>query len=234
MRSFYVVFGLLAPAFAGAAVIPGPCTGGTLNTYLGNGFSCTIGNLLFSNFNYTPGGTVPIAPSAITINPLKTPVGDEGFDFNPGEAVNSIGHPALISQDVNISFLVSTLDGAFSIDDLFIGFNGSASGSGLADFTEKYCPGQTTTINGSCTGGGTFTVANPGGPVNRVITFAASNMVAIDKDVLVSTQGDCGRASVSDFANRYSQTLVPEPATLYPLAAGLIGCGFLRRRRTRS
>jgi hypothetical protein len=234
MKRFSRLFAapLFLTAIAGATPMPGHCAGGALSTYLGNGFSCTIGNLLFSNFSYTPGGTVQLPATSITINPLNTPVGDEGFDFNPGQGVSS-STPTLISEDVNISFLVSTVNGAASINDLFIGFNGSTTGSGLANFTEKYCPGQTTTIGGSCTGGGTFSVPTSGAAINQTITFANSSMVAIDKDVLVSTQGGIGQASVSDFANRYSQTLTPEPGTLLAMAGGLIGLGLMRRRRAR-
>src|SRR5579864_9118023 len=69
------VFGLGSSAWAG------PCASATLAVYDASGFTCTIGDLTFSNFSYVPSGGVLIPDSSVAVTP-ESIGGESGFQFN--------------------------------------------------------------------------------------------------------------------------------------------------------
>jgi hypothetical protein len=58
-----LVMGLSSLAVADAVPADASCSLGTVLTYLAPGFSCSIGNLTFSNFSYSGATTAELHPS---------------------------------------------------------------------------------------------------------------------------------------------------------------------------
>jgi hypothetical protein len=72
----------------------GTCTTATFDTYLASGFSCTVGDLEFSNFTAyadgVTGGAVAIPSSSITVTP-------SGSDVTSLDLTLSFGSPSIFS-----------------------------------------------------------------------------------------------------------------------------------------
>jgi hypothetical protein len=224
MKRLAILFASLGLMASFAAATPSACTSETLNNYLVSGFSCTIDNLVFSNFTYsdTANNTSPIASTAVNVLPITVP-DDEGLEFTAGW---SVVQPA--EEDSKIGFTVSTVNGLATIDQLGLEFNGNYSGTGSAGVTETYCKGGTLT---SCpTTVDQIAVTNP--PTVLSITslsFAGVSTLSVSKDIFVNA-GNWGTASISDVNNTYGQSQVPEPGTLCLIGGGLLAVGFLRKR----
>jgi PEP-CTERM motif len=217
----------LSIAFAAAcltssmAMATTTCPSGTYNQYYPGPTTCATNNLTFSNFQFNAsagGGATTPTPASVGVFVIDA-LGNEGFRFNPG-FVEGPGQ----SQDVTLGFLVTAAPGTM-ISDLFIGFNGAASGSGATDFTETYCSGGF--LTGTC---GQFNITN--GTVNQHIDITPTNHLWITKDFGASCGSGSCTASISAVTNQYSNTsTVPEPASLSMMGLGLLGLGLIGRRR---
>jgi hypothetical protein len=214
--AFTVVAACLTGSMAMAATT---CPTGQYSAYTGAGFSCATNNLTFSNFGFSGSsiGAPTPTPASIGVLPIVQ-VGNEGFQFNPGFILGPNQ-----SQDATVSFLVTAGVGT-SIEDLFIGFNGIATGTGATSFTETYC--TTGFLTGTC---GNFQVIN--GVVNQHLDITATDHLYITKDFGAQV-GATGSASISTVINQYSNTsAVPEPASLSMMGLGLLGLGLIGQRR---
>jgi hypothetical protein len=198
-----------------SAVFAGSCPTNTLNNFLGN--SCSVGNLLFSNFTYTSsasGSAVAISASGIEVTPLVVN-GEVGLNFSagwsagPGQGLDSL-----------IGFTVTAMTG--SISDMSLSMGGAGfSNSGVATVAEN-----------ASNGTNLFVFDDAGGTsLTDSATFVPVTSLTVSKDVTVDGFAD-GTAAISSVNNLYSST--PEPTTLGLLGTGLIGLAGLLRRFGRS
>lgn len=220
-----------------SALADSACTGVNWAAYMalntagpgGTAVGCTIGNLDFSKFSYTPGGTIQEPASSVGVS-LITTAGDQGFTFNPAILLADPPDAANTTEDVEIDFTVTALSGA--IDGLGISFNGTVSGTGQTAFSETET-GATWAGCGSPTTC-TFEATNPPtnlGPIEEVFTTPVTTL-HVTKDIDGSTGAGPGQSDISMVTNQFSNGAVaPEPNTVQLLAIACLGVLLLRRRR---
>jgi hypothetical protein len=210
---------ILAVSALGLAALPAaadsPCPSGVdFNTYDASGFTCHIGNLDFSNFDYA--SSTPVTASEVAVDPVTGPDGP-GFNFDGAWAAG-----AGQDLDADIKFNVTALSG--SIDDIYIILGASSfTGNGSANYSENYCFGG---ANEPCF----LAVEQPGAAQTDVVTLnSPQTSLSIDKDL--ELHGNSGSITVSSFGNQYSS--VPEPRALsLVLGLGLLaGFAFFKRRQ---
>jgi hypothetical protein len=178
--------------------------------------SCHIGNLDFSGFSYNPAGTIIDPATSVGVSVVTSP--NAGFTFNPAITLATPPDGANTTEDVELDFNVTALNGVL-IDDLGIFFNGAVTGTGQTSFSETET-GATWAGCGSTTC--IFSVTNPPvnlGPLEEVFTTPVTSLHIV-KDVAVSTGAGPGQASVSMFQNTFST--VPEPRLVSFLMMGLL------------
>lgn len=200
----------------------GACASGTLADYTGAGFSCTIGDKTFSGFTYTGsgfGGATAIPADGVAVVPEI--VGSEiGFLFS---AAWSVG--AGQGLDSLIGYTVTAAPG-WLISDAVLTMGGAAfSGTGIAAVAENLSNG--TDLNVVTHSGGT----TPG--LKSSANFAGVPSLDVHfKDVSVNGHSS-GSAQISAVENRFSQTPIPEPATILIFGSGLLALGgYIRRRKS--
>lgn len=203
------------------------------------GFECQIGDLIFSNFSYSPSAnpsTLDVSLSGITVDTLG-PTGSGasvtnaniGLEFtSSGWAVNSGENtPAPASTDSLITFTVSVVGGGpMTIEDSAIAQEGSlVEPNGEATVSEEGCSGTgcTPTTWRQFTfdyGGSNYQLGNDE-------IFSPTGSITVAKDINVNA-GTTGAASISGVIDTFSQ--VPEPRSV-ALVLGLAIAGLLLRKK---
>lgn len=228
--SLLTIFGLAATAMTAFATPVCP-DGGSLSAFLGAGYSCQVGDKIFSNFSYVSsafGGALAVPAAGVTVDTLG-PVGsgasvfsnDIGLQFNAG-------WNALAGQttDSDIGFTVTVLGGAITIEDFGLAQVSGVLPNGSASVVENGCgpapctPSELAVMTFDSGGSNTQRVADT--------MFAPLGSVTVSKDISV-TGGTDGAAHLSLVSDTFSQ--VPEPVSMSLMGGGLALLGLVRLRR---
>ena len=195
----------------------GTCGSASMSVYDTAGFSCTIGNLLFSNFSSV--ATPSWAPNAVVSVTPETTGPEQGLEFSAAWQAGGTQ-----TEDLLIKYTVSCANDTNCITDLALSMVGDSVGSGSATVVEKYT-------------GGTLMVYNfdVNGVSDAWKTFdPAVASLSVSKDIGVSGGGD-GVAAISDVFNGISTTTTtPEPASMMLLGTFLSMAGGLLSRKKRA
>ena len=119
----------------------GTCTSAAFNTYFAGGFSCTVGDVEFSDFSNffdtvtpTPGGPTPITPLSINV----TPSGSDATTLNLTFTFNTLSVNSNQTSTVSFDYTVTPLPG-FALsrgDEFYYGY--LYSGTGTTSVNEFY------------------------------------------------------------------------------------------------
>jgi hypothetical protein len=167
---------------------------------------CSSGNVTFSNFSYTRAGTDPVATS-VTAGLVNLPLTD-GWNFTPSNS-------GVWASGFTLSYTVTSLGAPWALvtssDQMFTGQtpNGAAS----SDIQ---------------TGVGTLSLS---GTSTAVETVQSANYSVTSITTTTTLTAGSGNGWVSSYNQHFTETNVPEPATLSLIGGALLGLGVMLRRK---
>lgn len=131
LRRLPLLVGISAVMLSGATEArAGLCSTAALGTYLSAGFSCSIGDVVYSAFIYSDtvtGGANSVLPSSITVTPIVTP-GNSGFTWTFATPLD-----AATGQTNDAEFQFNAITLITELDHLSGTFDGALSGTGTFD-----------------------------------------------------------------------------------------------------
>jgi hypothetical protein len=216
------VVSLTAVAIPGAAnaIVCGDTAANTLALVEALG-SCTVSNKTFSAFSYSGDDTGVTNPANVGVAAVGATTSNPGLQFNAAWSAPPGGG----NTDATLGFSVAESPGSTSlINDASLTLSGLSvpSGGSVTDTETLTFPNGTTLPF-------TATNTNPG-PVTVNFTPVSSLSVIDD---LALTPGTSLTTLVSVQQKTFSETGVPEPASLAILGVSLLGMGVAYRRRFR-
>jgi len=230
--------------WATPSVAPCPTTETDLSTYLASGFSCQVGDKIFSNFSYadsSQGGALAIGGSSVGVETMGSLTGTDPAQVSSANIglQFSAGWTALAGQesDSAIGFTVTIVNGSnMLIEDTGLAqTSGVLGNSSFASVAEKAC---TATPPATCTPGTisimTFDDGTSDSQAVNDVTFSPSGSITVSKDINVTDSGTSGHADISLVSDTFSQTAVPEPMTMLLVGAALCSIAVIRRRSGKS
>ncbi len=198
---------IAATALSGGSAWATACTTAPVSTYTAGGFSCSVGTVTFSNIAVN---TVTSGSGTVTLGKFSPFFSGNEFGLSLNYAANTglSGGTADVAWTYNVA---STPD----LTDAFMAFAGNTNGQATATLSEVLSNGVTLSLNA---------------PGSITKTFAPIGSLSVIKD-----QNDFAAsgsfATTSVLQNAFSTTAVAEPASLAVLGFGLVGLGFIGRRR---
>ena len=204
------------------------CVAATLDQYMIGGFSCTVGNVEFSNFDFRTNLLTPDAthdanlPDVIQVMPQSI-AGQDGFAFTNLGVYFSGGFSNTNSQ---VKFTATALSGLITGDSVAM-TSYSATGDTSHAIAQIYDGGgalPTASANCiNCSSPGTLTSAQAFSGITTTpiyVNAAAQN-----------TSFASGSSSVDGVTALFSTTVVPVPAAAWLFGSGLFGLLGIARRK---
>lgn len=208
--------------------------GGSINfsDVITNPLYVQVGDKLFGNFSFSfaTTGANQFVPSNLVLSGLSNQIG-YGFSLQ----LTGFAAQVLSSSDIRLYFTAQVTNPFNLISGVDLSINGLATGFGNANVSENvYSQGL-----GAGSVANLFADLNAGGgSVENFATLSTpQTMVWIEKDIAVNANpgGNVDTNPLGDFAQLsiINQTFaqIPEPSTLFLLAAGVAGLLVLRRRK---
>ena len=225
-----------ATALVGALALASGSAQATLITLdqLFAGATITAGDKLFSNFfEEVNSGSKVVDTTLIDVTPLN----DGGLDPGPGlkftalqDTMSGVGALAVTGGDFidfRFSFDVTVLAPGLLIKDNSLSFMPDVSGGGSASIDETVFEFFTGPSIGTKS---VFADGEFGGVLfDEIDITPPRTTIFVEKDIFVDSF--FGDAEILMFTQRFSQVRVPEPGTLALFGLGLVGLGFMRRRK---
>lgn len=229
--------------FMAAAACAGPCQISTLDTYTTPGFSCSVGNILYSDFaaytdfigNKTYGNVN--APSLVTVTP-ESGGGGSGFNFS-NLGVSFTGGTSSLTSGVN--FTATALSGLITGASLALGIHDSTGpgGTSVAYFQDAGSAFVITVADPRILVGNSY--------YDTVRTTDSATFAGLSSEQFytggsaVVNGFDGGTASIGDYTILLSttntdSTATPEPASLFLVGGALaaLGSAHLHRNARRT
>ena len=181
---------------------------------------CTIGDKIFSGFDFSSGGSHPITASHLDYSIINHGAAAIGFAFTPSGGMTVFNGKSI---SITVGFTVTTTGPDIKDASLVLGDGSFAIGRGAASITEAIHPA----------GGGpqVLTVVARGDRSAEVIFSPPVDVVAVTKTALVTAPllGGVNVARISSFNETFSQ--VPEPRTMLLFGSGLLLIGIVVHRK---
>ena len=245
MRYQWRLWGLLLAASPALWAAP-MCTNTTLNTYTASGYTCQIGNAVFSNFSYnddvglglTDDLDPVVAASDVTVN-----AGSSLFVPELMFSASTTGFPWQASggfqNQITLAYTV-TVPSTTPIEDSFVDLSGSVQNKGglpsNITSTFNFSPSfnkLTPSLNPSNCGPAATTCMST---VSADLAIASLLQITVT-DVITLDSGGFADSSpnvttLTEFDQSFGE--VPEPSAWLAVAFGLAACGWLGAGKTRA
>jgi len=215
----------------------------TMTAVTATGFSCTVGDLTFSNFDYKYDAGIDTGCTSDCTAP-STPNPTVITDYSSGNTVNEFQNETGVVQ-----YLVTGCCGT-TISEVDGAISGSAVNTASGDLDKDICAnnqfGGGSSPNGSCpnflanetvvasdlalTTSGTQSDGTPdwAGPFS-LSTVGVYDGWSLDGGTTMTTASANLTSVENDFVD--ASGTVPEPGTIVLLGSALVGLGLIRRRR---
>jgi len=215
---FVVVACATAIPITGEAAPLSACPKATLAVYDTMTDGCIFNNTLVFGLSLVANANpnvINIPDTSIMVNPETTPNGF-GFQISSGWGVFT---PDKFIDSV-VSYSVQGLSGT-KITGLYLSFNGTAFGTGIASDSLQFCRGA------DCSGN--LSVSVPPGIFQGSTSFSGVDSLTVHDDILVSAGGN-GGATIS-FVEKLLRINAPEPITMGLVGGALVGLALVKKRR---
>lgn len=200
---------IAAVALPGAAAWAGPCVTAAASVYTASGFTCTFNGLTFSNIAIS---TVATGSGSVTLGNITpfTSGNENGLSLNYSSNTGTTGGTADLAWTYNVAAVPDMVDA-------FLSLAGTTSG-----------PSATIGVSEVLSNGTTLSLTSAGSTTATFAPVASLSVIKDQNDFAASGSS----ANTSILQNAFSTTTsVPEPAGLAVLGFGLVGLGFVGRRR---
>jgi hypothetical protein len=204
------------------------CPIAPMTTYLGKGFTCTIGDRLYSNFSYSGHGTLGITAAKVLVTPVDINPSQTGFDFSSHWTTNNGAF-----SDSIIGYLATATGGTLITDAALSLGGGSFTGLANIDIIDRLCTSLTDHIctHPLPTDTGYLRLEAFMGPhlgikLSDFLSFPGLQQLYVLKDIALTSSGRGGFAELSLVKQ------VAEPAELALLGFGLLALAYFVRKRS--